>query len=126
MKKIILNWIFVLAWMGVIYYFSAQPNLKSELEPIWDLFFRKIAHMAEFFILAFLLFRAYLSNKMVIGRALFLAVFMSIIYAVFDEYHQTLIDGRTGSPVDVIIDSVGVITFAILQVKQLKKNVRKS
>lgn len=121
MKRIILNWLAVLLWMGVIYYFSAQPDLKSELEPIWDLIFRKIAHMAEFFILAFLLFRAYLGNKMIAGWALFLAVFIAIIYAIFDEYHQTLIDGRTGSSFDVIIDSVGVLAFAVMQIIQLKK-----
>lgn len=119
--KIIINWLFVLLWMGVIYYFSAQPDLKSELQPIWDLIFRKIAHMAEFFILAFLLFRAYFGNKMVVGRALFLSVFIAIIYAVFDEYHQTLVEGRTGSPIDVVIDSIGVLAFGLMQIVQIKK-----
>ena len=117
MKKIILNWVAVLLWMGVIYYFSAQPDLKSELQPIWDLIFRKIAHMAEFFILAFLLFRAYLGNQMTTGKSLFFAMFVAIAYAIFDEYHQTVVVGRAGSPIDVMIDSVGVVTFAILQYK---------
>lgn len=121
MKKIIFNWLAVLAWMSLIYYFSAQPNLKSELAPIWDLIFRKIAHMAEFFILAFLFFRAYLGHKIIAGRALFIAALMAVIYAIFDEYHQTLVEGRVGSPVDVIIDSIGVMAFVALQTIQIKK-----
>src|SRR3989338_4752211 len=77
MKKyyaIALNWLAVLLWLGVIYYFSSQPNLKSELEPIWDLIFRKIAHLAEFFVLAYLLYCSLSSNGLK-GKKLLLFFF---------------------------------------------------
>ena len=37
-----------------------------------------------------------------------LAALITIAYAVTDELHQTTVDGRHGSPVDVLIDSAGV------------------
>lgn len=116
MKKVILNWLVVILWLGVIYYFSSQPDLKSELAPAWDLVFRKIAHMAEFFVLSYLFFRAYRSFNLSIGRSLLLAFIFSIAYAFFDEWHQSLVAGRHASLVDVGIDSVGVLAFAILSV----------
>ena len=36
------------------------------------------------------------------------AAAISLAYAVTDEIHQTFIEGRHGTPVDVVIDSVGI------------------
>lgn len=127
MKKIIFNWLAVIAWMGVIYYFSAQPNLKSELEPVWDLIFRKIAHMAEFFVLAFLVNRAWISYKVTFSGSLALAVVISVLYATFDEYgHQAIVLGRQASYIDIGIDSLGILAFIILDIGQSKlKQIKK-
>ena len=35
-------------------------------------------------------------------------------YAALDEIHQTLVDGRTGRPMDVLIDSSGVLTGTLI------------
>jgi len=120
MKKyyaIALNWLAVLLWLGVIYYFSSQPNLKSELEPIWDLIFRKIAHLAEFFVLAYLFFRALSSNGLKGKNLLLISFFLSLTFAVLDEWHQSQVAGRLASPVDVLVDSVGILFFVALQLK---------
>ena len=37
-----------------------------------------------------------------------LALVISIGYAATDEFHQSFVAGRHGSPVDVLIDSAGV------------------
>ena len=121
MKKyyaIALNWLAVLLWLGVIYYFSSQPNLKSELEPIWDLIFRKIAHLAEFFVLAYLLYRSLSSNGLKGKNLLLISFFLSLTFAVFDEWHQSQVAGRSASPVDVLVDSVGILFFVIMQFKK--------
>lgn len=118
MSKKILSWLAVIAWMVVIYYFSAQPDLKSSLEPFWDLIFRKIAHLAEFFVLAYLLFRAYESQGLTIKKSLFFAFIFSLAYAAFDEWHQSLVAGRTASLIDAGIDSGGILAFIILRVNQ--------
>ena len=117
LNKIILNWFLVLLWMGVIYYFSDQPHLKSDLAPLWDMILRKMAHAAEFFILAYLLFNAYRQMSVKFFRALFMSLILTIFYAFFDEYHQSLVAGRNHSYLDVLIDSLGAASFVVLRYK---------
>lgn len=87
--------------MAVIFFLSAQPHLSSGLGWI-DLVGRKLVHMAEYGLLWVLWSRA-------LGyRRRGVAATIVILYAVSDEYHQTFVAGRHGSPVDVLIDSAGV------------------
>jgi VanZ family protein len=115
MSKKILAWLAVIAWMGVIYYFSSQPNLKSEFTPLWDFIFRKIAHMAEFFILTYLLFSAYQNHNLSIKKSVTLAILVAVLYAFFDEWHQSFVAGRAGAVNDVLIDTSGSIIFTVLK-----------
>ena len=46
-------------------------------------------------------------------RAIGFALAVTIGYAATDEFHQTFIGGRHGSPIDVAIDSVGAGIAAI-------------
>jgi len=87
-----------LALMGLIYFLSAQPHLSSGLGP-WDLVLRKLAHMTEYGLLWWFWARA-------VGPRAALAITLG--YAATDEYHQTFVEGRHGTPVDVAIDAVGV------------------
>lgn len=87
--------------MGVIFFFSAQPDLATGLGA-WDTILRKAAHMAEYGLLWFLWFRA------LELRSPLPAAVLTLAYAATDEYHQTFVEGRHGSPVDVLIDAVGV------------------
>jgi VanZ family protein len=87
--------------MGLIFFLSAQPDLNSGLGT-WDTILRKLAHMAEFGLLWLLWWRA-------LGyRAPALPAAIAILYAISDELHQSTVEGRVGSPVDVLIDSAGV------------------
>lgn len=97
--------------MGVIYFFSAQPDLSSGLGLI-DLIGRKIIHVAEYALLCFLWWRA-LRTCAQARHALVVAFLVSVGYAALDEYHQTFVDGRNGSPLDVAIDSLGAAGAAI-------------
>jgi VanZ family protein len=90
-----------LALMGVIFFFSAQPDLSTGLGT-WDLILRKAAHMAEYGLLWFLWYRA-----LELGSPL-PAVAITLAYAASDEFHQTFVEGRHGTPVDVLIDAAGV------------------
>lgn len=107
-------WLPVILWTGFIYVMSSQPSLKSALDPFWDMTFRKIAHMLEFGIFAFLLSRA-LDIHRVKGRAYwFLIIFISLFYSVYDEVHQSYVQGRYGTVRDMIIDFNGAILGAIV------------
>ena len=100
-----------LALMAVIFVLSNQPDLNSGLGVI-DLIGRKLIHAGEYALLCFLWWWA-LSPGMARRPALIAAVAVSIAYAASDEYHQTFIDGRHGSPLDVAIDSAGVLIAAL-------------
>ena len=118
LPKILLNWLAVLIWLAVIYYFSAQSDLKSELEPFWDMVFRKIVHISEFFVLAYLFFRALSGYKLNYKNLLLVACLLSLAYAGFDEWHQSMVAGRTASIIDVGIDGIGILAFTILHLLQ--------
>ena len=92
--------------MAVIFFLSHQPDLSSGLG-VWDLIGRKIFHAAEYALLCLLWWRAF-ADVTTLRRALAAAAALSIAYAVSDELHQSFIEGRHGTPVDVAIDSIGV------------------
>ena len=87
--------------MGLIFFLSAQPDLNSGLGT-WDTVLRKLAHMAEYGLLWLLWWRALGYGGLALPAAI------AIGYAITDELHQTTVEGRHGSPVDVLIDSAGV------------------
>ncbi|NUM25141.1 MAG: VanZ family protein [Candidatus Buchananbacteria bacterium] len=120
-RQIIFWWLATLLWFGVIYYFSNQPDLKSQFLPSWDLVLRKIAHLAEFFVLAYLFFRAYQSVGFSKIKSLIFALMFSVLGAVFDEWHQSFISGRVASITDILIDSIGALGFSVLQFNHLRK-----
>lgn len=55
-------WLAILAWAGLIFAFSAQPNLRFMPEQALDFLVRKAGHMFIFGVLAVLLWRALASS----------------------------------------------------------------
>jgi VanZ family protein len=103
-------WLPVVAWAAVIFAFSSVPDLGTGLGG-WDLVLRKLAHAAEYAVLGLLLARAV--------RNASLAVALGVLYAISDEVHQSFVAGRQGSPLDVLVDAVGV-TVGVLVWQRLK------
>ncbi|HEY7147859.1 MAG TPA: VanZ family protein [Gaiellaceae bacterium] len=93
-------WLPVIVWAAVIFTFSSIPSLGTGLGT-WDTILRKGAHMTEYAIFGLLLLRA-------IGREL-PALAIGIAYAITDEIHQEFVRGRHASPVDVLIDTAGLL-----------------
>jgi VanZ family protein len=104
-------WLPPLLLMGAIFFFSHQPSLDSGLG-IVDLVGRKLVHFAEYALLCFLWWRA-LATVTTPARAAALAFLLASGYAVTDEYHQTFVEGRNGSPLDWAIDSAGAAAAAL-------------
>lgn len=92
-------WFPVVAWAAAIFALSSVPALESGLG-VWDLLLRKAAHLTEFAVLGALLARAVRELP---------ALTLGIAYAVTDELHQTVVEGRAGSLLDVGIDATGVL-----------------
>ena len=98
------------ALMAVIFFLSAQPDLNSGLG-VWDTIGRKLIHMASFGLLWFLWHRA-LQTAVV-----YPAILITLAYAALDEYHQTFVEGRHGTPIDVLIDAVGIAIAVALHAR---------
>ena len=93
-------WLPVVLWAALIFALSQVPSLNSGLG-IWDLVLRKLAHAAEYALLAALLLRA-------LART-WLAFLIALAYAASDELHQHFVRGRAGTPRDVAVDAVGAL-----------------
>jgi VanZ family protein len=104
-------WLPPLLLMGVIFFLSAQPSLDSGLGVI-DHVGRKLIHFAEYALLCFLWWRALVTVTSP-GRAALFAFLLASAYAASDEYHQTFVEGRHGSPIDWAIDSAGAALAAL-------------
>jgi VanZ family protein len=109
-------WLLVVAWCAVIFALSSVPSLGTGLGT-WDLVLRKVAHAAEYAVLAVLVVRALdragpraLSPRLLPAAALALGVG----YAATDELHQSFVRGRAGRPLDVAIDAVGLVAGLLL------------
>ncbi|MEA2422214.1 MAG: hypothetical protein QOF55_1313 [Thermoleophilaceae bacterium] len=105
-------WVPPFLLMAVIFAFSAQPDLNSGLGTI-DLIGRKLIHAGEYALLCFLWWRA-LRTVSPPRAALVAAFALAVAYASTDEFHQTFIHGRHGTPVDVGIDAIGAGAAALL------------
>lgn len=98
-------WAWPLLLMASIFFFSAQPDLNSGLGTI-DLVGRKLIHFAQNALLAYLWWRA-LRTRMSVRAAALAALVITSAYAATDEFHQTFVHGRHGTPVDWAIDTAG-------------------
>lgn len=83
---------------------------------ILEYLLRKLAHIFVFFILTIVIF--YLVNqytKRSITAAI-IAFTIATVFAALDEFHQSFVDGRVSSLIDVAIDLIGILaaTFLIL------------
>lgn len=107
-------WLPPLLLMAAIYYLSDQPHLSSGLG-IYDTIGRKLVHVLEYVMLCGLWWRALegLGPRTTTTPALIAAVAVTVGYSIADEYHQTMVEGRAGSPLDVGIDALGATAAAV-------------
>ena len=130
-----LLWIPALVWYRLIWNFSAQPaavsgdlsdrllgRLLALFSPAFSagdfpvqnaavellsFFERKAAHMFLYFTLILLLWLALVPLLRSTGRQLSAAALLCGALAALDEYHQTMVPGRSGQVRDVLIDLSG-------------------
>jgi len=96
-----------LALMGVIFWFSAQP--AGGHHAWWVIVIRKLGHITGY---ALLTSAWWWALQGVVRRPILWAVLISLAYACTDEFHQTFVRGREGTPRDVLIDAVGMAIAA--------------
>lgn len=108
-------WRPVVIWCGVIFLMSSLPGGGDGADkPLTAGFVvyvlsRKCAHVFEYGVLYWLIYRAFTQGGTLKGRWATLAAFtLSMLYAVSDELHQTFTPLRHGTPIDVLVDFIGV------------------
>ena len=135
MKKNILRTILLIVIIlisGVIFGFSAQDGEESggiskkvvlvvadilkikqgDIEKfiqVGEPIVRKLAHFGIYTVLGIASMAFLVTFNISKARQTLITTIWGILYASTDEFHQTFIDGRNGSILDVILDTSGVI-----------------
>jgi VanZ family protein len=139
-------WLLVAVWLAII---AVESNdvlssgttgglLSLLLTPIFgpvapekihliNVVLRKIGHFVGYGVLSVLLFRAWRATLPSILRRLWemrwaiLALAVTVAVAVADEWHQTRLASRTGSALDVMLDTSGALCAqAVIVLKRRK------
>lgn len=106
----LLYYIPILVWMGVIFYLSSVPNLKTGVADIsLEFVLRKIAHLLEYAILAGLFARALRAHQFDFKMILVFSLIGVVIFSLSDEMHQLFVIGRSGNFFDVGVDLIGAV-----------------
>jgi hypothetical protein len=87
-----LLWLPILVWAGIIFAFSATPNLRVAEAADVDFVIRKAGHMFVFGVLAVLIWRALAYSA--VRRAVLWSWVLTAAYAATDESHQAFTAGR--------------------------------
>jgi VanZ family protein len=96
-------WLPVGVWMALIFYLSSQPDLPHPESGWADLLFSSGAHLFMFGVLAVLWVRA-LGER---SGGWLIALILTLLYALSDEFHQSFVPGRHADPLDVVCDALG-------------------
>ena len=111
MKKFLKYGLIVLIWMLLIFYFSSRTSENIMIASAKPSF---IYHMLEYFVLSFLLFRAFKGYN--VKNAFLLSILFSTFYGVTDEIHQLFVPGRAFEIKDLFIDFLGSCFILIKKV----------
>ncbi len=109
-KRMLWCWGPAVIWMVVIFIGSSHSNVVLSESPSKDSLMKNLAHIGEYAILAFFIFRA-LYNREERGffskHTWFWALTGAILYGVSDEVHQMFVPTRTAYLGDILMDGVG-------------------
>ncbi len=146
---ITISWVLVFLWMLIIFRLSSQVAedsnglslgitglLQKTLDKIVQTdsgslnhLVRKGAHFSAYMLLAVLSSNAVRQSGIRGLKSLAAALGICVLYAASDEIHQLFVAGRSGQPLDVLIDSlgacVGIGIFTLVKHCRLGKNSRR-
>jgi VanZ family protein len=144
-RQFLKYWLPALAWMVFVFIGSTDllsaehtsrfigpflrwftPDISETTVASIQLVVRKCAHLTEYAILAALLSRAFRQSQPRVGRALAISFLLAAVYAALDEFHQSYVASRTGSPGDVLIDCVGALSGVLIyrRMSRTRKSTR--
>jgi VanZ family protein len=107
-KKRFWLWVPVFFWMGAIYYQSSKTSLAgAEWQSV-------VGHTLEYGILGIFLWVALRgTTQLGLWTSAALAIGLTTLYGISDEWHQSFVPSRTADPMDVLVDFLAA-TAAVL------------
>jgi VanZ family protein len=120
LNKSILRWLPAVVVMTIIFSFSSIPSRELPNFGCWDLVVKKGAHMLGYGLLAL----AYWYGLRLDKRLWWLALLLSVLYAISDEFHQSFVPGRHPSWVDVLVFDGGGASLTLLAISGIRKRMR--
>lgn len=101
----------------IINVLPSTKNLTQEqkIEKIeqYQFLIRKLAHFSIYTLLGITAIGFLKTFLITSKKQIIIALMIGVVYAITDEFHQLFSSGRSASPIDVLIDSFGVM-FGIL------------
>jgi VanZ family protein len=94
-----LRWIPALIMMTIIFISSSTPSANLPNYGLWDTLIKKGGHMLGYGVLSLCYWYGFGFNQ----KQGWLSWFLTLVYAVSDEVHQSFTPGRHPSPVDVLL-----------------------
>jgi VanZ family protein len=109
MKHQLRYWLPVYLYAGAIFCLSSISVLPEPEQQFGITISDAAKHVVEYFILSFLLFRAFINSRSsaIKTKAYLLAITLSILYGATDELHQFFVPERVCSGLDIVLDGVG-------------------
>jgi len=98
-------------YMSSLTFAAGVPGPEFRSKPI-------IYHFSIFFLFSFFLLIALLKGEKI--NLFLLAIIISIIYAISDEFHQLFVQGRYCSLSDVLTDSAGILFAGLVYTLRIK------
>lgn len=114
MRKKVLHflvyWLPLIIWAVVVFFLSAQPGGEVIKLSLWQTFIRKGFHALEYGLGAFLFWRFFYSGyKLSEKKSFWAALFLTVLFAISDEWHQDFVLNRNGNWWDVLLDSLAAL-----------------
>ena len=92
---------------------NLSETTKNKIVKASQPIIRKGAHFSIYMAVGILIMTFVSTYKITLRKKLIISILVGITYAISDEIHQSFTPGRTPSPIDVGIDTCGVI-FGII------------
>ena len=111
-KRILFYLLPAVGYAALIFALSSSSLDIEELRPVFE--YDKLLHLVEYYILGYLLMRAFTTSDVPLLAAspIAAAILVGCAYGLSDEIHQAFVPGRDCSLMDFLFDAMGVALAA--------------
>ncbi|MDN3956568.1 VanZ family protein [Sporolactobacillus laevolacticus] len=95
--------------------YGGEQITSDQPYALFEFVFRKASHVTEYCLLTFMIINLFMTTVMPRLLCYFCGPALAMCYAMFDEWHQTFVPGRTGHLIDAFtFDLSGMILAMVI------------